>query len=117
MKIRIRALVAAAGLLALSACSEPVYSGVTAMPNPPDSPKVGHAYPYHLLIRCGIDYAFFAGHIWQADKPLPAPSDAHGYPYAYGDMTLLSPGRAKFTWPGKPEVVTFHPTATPPRCT
>ena len=65
---------------------------------PPASPAIGKAYPYNLSVRCGIHYAFFAGHLWQADKPLRAtPSDAHGCPYIYGFMTLLSSGQAKFT--------------------
>jgi len=117
MKHRICALAAAAGMLTVPACGHPpVYAGVVAR-TAPASPATGSAYPYNRPVRCGIDYAFFAGHWWQADKPLPPPGDAHGYPYAYGTMTLLSPGRAKFTWPGEPAVVTFHPTATrPPPC-
>lgn len=35
----------------------------------PASPATGSAYPYNLPVRCGIDYAFFAGRWWQADKP------------------------------------------------
>jgi hypothetical protein len=120
MKHSIWVLAAAAGILTVPACSHPTptftYAGVqTAAPQ--FSPAIGNAYRYNLSVRCGIDYAFFAGHWWQADKPLPAPSDAHGYPYAYGTMTLLSPSRAKFTWPGVPPVVTFHPTATRPPTT
>jgi hypothetical protein len=117
MKHRIWA-VAAAAILAASACShqpvQSVYAGVMPAVRAPASPAIGRAYSYHLSVRCGIDYAFFAGHWWQADKPLPAPRDAHGYPYVYGIMTLLSPGRARFTWPGVPAVVEFHPTATRP---
>jgi hypothetical protein len=116
-------LAAAVVVLSVPACSHPSrpsysYAGVRALQSEPASPAIGSAYPYNLSVRCGIDYAFIAGHWWQADKPLPAPSDAHGYPYAYGTMTLLSPSRAKFTWPGVPAVVTFHPAATRPstRC-
>jgi hypothetical protein len=121
MKHRFWALVAAAGMLTVSGCShEPVYSGTGPLPVPA-SAAIGKAYPYHLSVRCGIEYAYFAGQWWQADKPRPAPSDADGYPYAYGSMTLLSRSRAKFTWPGVPAVVTFHSMAAtevsqPPSC-
>jgi hypothetical protein len=80
--------VAAAAILAGSACShqpvQSVYAGVMPAVRAPASPAIGRTYSYHLSVRCGIDYAFFAGHWWQADKPLPVPRDAHGYPYAYG---------------------------------
>jgi hypothetical protein len=111
MKRRIWVLAAAAGILTVSACThQPEYVGTAPRPVPA-IPVIGKAYPYNLSVRCGIDYAYFAGHWWRADRPLPAPSDAHGYPYAYGFMTLLSPSGAKFTWPGAPAVVAFHPTA------
>jgi hypothetical protein len=114
MKHRILVFAAAAGILTVPACShQQVYSGVAALPAPTYA-AIGRAYRYNLPVRCGIDYAFFAGRWWQADKPLPAPGDTDGYPYAYGTMTLVSPGQAKFTWPGVPAVVTFHPAATPP---
>jgi hypothetical protein len=117
MKNWIWVLAAAAGVFSLPACSQPThptYAGVQALQSEPASPAIGAPYPYNLSVRCGFDYAFLAGHWWQADKPLPAPADADGYPYAYGTMTLLSPSQAKFTWPGVPAVVTFHPTATRP---
>jgi hypothetical protein len=111
-------LAAAAVAFAVPACSQPSHSSLLAgslgPQSEPASPPIGAAYPYNLSVRCGFDYAFVAGRWWQADKPLPAPSDADGYPYAYGYMTLLSPSQAKFTWPGVPAVVTFHPTATRP---
>jgi hypothetical protein len=61
-------------------------------------PAIGRAYPDNLSVRGGIDYAFFTGHWWQADRPLPAPTGAHGYTYAYGTMTRPSAGRAKLNY-------------------
>jgi uncharacterized protein CbrC (UPF0167 family) len=67
----------------------------------PASLAIGSEYPYNLSVRCGIDYAFFAGHWWQADKPLPAPC-----PWCIADGSAAERFDANFTdaWGGPGDV-------------
>jgi hypothetical protein len=102
--------VLAALLLAVS-CSgssgQRFYGTVTA-PLIPSDAVTGSPYEYYLYIHCGIRYADFSGHWWEADTPQPAPSEAHGYPEDYGTMTLTSASKARFRGDDG-DTIDFHP--------
>ncbi|WP_179118527.1 hypothetical protein [Saccharothrix sp. ALI-22-I] len=81
---------------------------------------VGVAYPFDLLVHCGLVYAVFAGRAWKVEQPV---TDPPGEPlargsvnYLPGSMRLTSADRLAFTvdtgssvLPGA--TVTFLPTA------
>ena len=110
------ALVLAAAFLAAAGCAQrpdygnkPTYSMSAVV-------AVGTAYPYSLYVHCGIRFAYFDGHWWEADQPRPTPSAAQGEPQVSGTMTLVSQGQARFSGAGIP-AVDFHPYhGTPPAC-
>jgi hypothetical protein len=68
--------------------------------------------------HCGIQWAFFAGHWWQSEHPVPEPKKtSHEYTgLTVGSMTLVSVDTAKFSTPGLTSIV-FHPASVqPPPC-
>lgn len=82
----------------------------------PDAPIVGRAYPYDLLVHCGIRYARFGGRSWQSDRtiaaPKPVPDPRTGVTtetgLLAGYMTLVSPAQIRFQAPGLGAGVTFR---------
>jgi hypothetical protein len=112
------ALVLAAALLAAAGCSsaqEKSY-GTEPAPSVPAVASVGSAYPYYLYVHCSIRFAYFDGQWWEADQPRPTPSQAQGEPQAYGTMTLVSQGHARFSGAGVPTVDFHLYHGTPPAC-
>jgi hypothetical protein len=84
----------------------------------PADPAVGRAYPYDLLVHCGIRYARFGGRSWQTDRmiaaPKPVPDRSTGVTTVTGllpgYMTLVSATQARFEAPGSglTVAVDFH---------
>lgn len=108
--------VVAATLLATSCSGDQRVYGSVPPPPIPSVAVTGSPYLYYLYVHCGIRYANFSGHWWEADTPQPEPSAAHGYEEAYGTMTLISAEHARFQGRGVP-TVDFHPyLGTPPAC-
>ena len=113
----------AAGILAVvllaESCSGSSHAGVYGtVPAPaiPSNAVTGRPYEYYLYIHCGIRYANFSGHWWEADAPQPTPSAAYGYTEEYGTMTLISTARARFR-SDDGDTIDFHPyIGTPPAC-
>jgi hypothetical protein len=88
----------------------PVYSNAVTPPNA----QIGVTYRYSLLTACGVRYASFAGHSWEADHPLggPAFNPPAGWPSqnALGTVTLINSTRMVFRSAGHSDV-TFHSIA------
>ncbi|MBR7834726.1 hypothetical protein KDL01_15735 [Actinospica durhamensis] len=118
--LRAAAATTAAGVLVLlcvGGCSS-AHQAYGAQPAPatPTVVATGVAYEYYLYVHCEIRYAYFDGRWWEADHPLPTPSAAHGYPEAYGTMTLVTAEHARFAGQDLP-TVDFHPlSGRPPGC-
>jgi hypothetical protein len=80
-------------------------------PTIPPVAVLGSTYVYYLDVRCGIRYAAFSGHWWEADTPRPAPMS--GYAEERGTMTLISAGHASFR-SDDGDTVDFHPIPNAP---
>ena len=67
------------------------------------SPAIGKAYPFELLIHCGVPIVDFGGRTWQPVAPVPAypgPRAVNGTAtytgYVAGTMTLINARRLLF---------------------
>ena len=109
LALAVATVATAASAVLVTGCGQTSHQayGVRAVPPTPTAVATGIAYPYYLQIRCGIRFAQFAGHWWEADSPGPAPSAAGTYPEAYGTMTLIDATHARFQGEGVP-TVDFH---------
>lgn len=71
----------------------------------PASPVLGRAYPYDLLVHCGVRYASFGGRSWLATQVVPVPQATEdpvtgfteGIVALPGYMTLESATAARFS--------------------
>jgi hypothetical protein len=115
-------------------------AGSTAAPTPATSPPpavvdnqspaqprtgparadVGVAYPFDLLVHCGLVYAVFADRTWKVEQPVTDPPGEPlargGVNYLPGSMRLTAADRLAFTVDVSSSVlpgatVTFLPTA------
>lgn len=58
--------------------------------------KMGQAYPFQLIVHCGVDYAVdFDGSFWDLDRQSDVP-EYSGMPLLPGTMILIAPDRARF---------------------
>ena len=83
----------------------------------PASPSTGVSYPYDLMTHCGVRYAYFNGHWWEADSPSqqdPAKGSNPYTGYIAETMTLVSQTTARFDLP-RTLTVTFHPLGGRPQ--
>jgi hypothetical protein len=71
------------------------------------SPAIGKAYPFELLIHCGVPIVDFGGRTWQPVAPVPAypgPRLVNGTAtytgYVAGTMTLVNARRLLFVADG-----------------
>jgi hypothetical protein len=106
------AIVLAAGCSAKSAPFDP-----TRPRTGPASPTAGVSYPYDLMTHCGVRYAYFAAHWWEADSPRQDDPAKGGNPYTgyvVGTMTLTSQTTARFDLPHG-FTATFHPLDAQPQ--
>ncbi len=67
------------------------------------SPAIGKAYPFKLLIHCGVPIADFGGRAWQPVAPVPVypgPRPVNGTTtytgYVIGTMTLMNARTLRF---------------------
>jgi hypothetical protein len=67
------------------------------------SPAIGKAYPFKLLIHCGVPIVDFGGRAWQAVAPVPkypGPRPVNGTAtytgYVAGTMTLVNARTLRF---------------------
>ncbi len=88
----------------------------------PAAPVLGQAYPFDLLVHCGLRYTTFGGKNWETTKvvavpqatPDPVPGITEGMLVLPGYMTLQDPSTANFEGPRFASPVTFHVLNHPP---
>lgn len=82
----------------------------------PAAPVLGQAYPFDLLVHCGLRYATFGGKNWETTKvvavpqatPDPVTGITEGMVVLPGYMTLQDPSTARFEGPRLASPVMFH---------
>lgn len=82
----------------------------------PAAPVLGQAYPFDLLVHCGLRYATFGGKNWETTTvvavpkatPDPVTGITEGMVVLPGYMTLQDPNTANFEGPRFASPVTFH---------
>lgn len=113
----IAACATAIAVLSTGCSSSPHRIDPTHPQTGPASPSPGVSYPYDLMTHCGVRYAYFSGHWWEADSPTQEdPAKGHNpyTGYITGTMTLTSQTTARFNLPHT-LTATFHPLGEQPQ--